>query len=778
MKAKPKYIRGGRTSKSALLDNARFSRPTVLAAGLMASVIGIFVVLRIFAASPISIAPAGFCPEAGDYTRVQQSWATSMYAQNKAYAGDPAGTDWGNAAGYNVPSEVSTLLEAAISCKDNKMISEIADVYLNAAGSLTPDSNNADPRLKWANATQGEQFLSSQQWFYGLARMLATVAAIPAAERTERMNTFVSTYRSVIAGYYKCWIWAGCQEFSASYRVPPLATFVNTMYDNVADKSTNKYALDDRYQWPMAAVPQLYLAFKNDPTVLDTAQYAITEAQMAQYIKDSARLLKQRSVPEQITNMAGQTVTGYNFDPGFWRDLSDNQYSGYNGYCFPIIEAADQTAANELARVLSKGSVTSCQTGYVVPVPQDDRTSMDLPHAWRFIPMYTSLYTVQPLVGSDFPMLSDMQKLANQVAYVVSNKDANYPKFHNYFSGSNGWYRPNYGNNIGFGFAPWMAGASFADQGWGLLSAFNPDLRDMTRRVRDILNSSSPSDAAFANDYYAITWISKGFTINGYKDYASNPTSRYWAHFLASVAPAGFTLGNVTTPVPTATPAPTSSPSPAVILSNPAAGSTISGTIANPMASVSNLAGVSSVQFLLDGNSRRSESTAPYCALAYGDDGTTCAGSWDTHFDLPDASASAYSQSSVPMPNGAHVITVRVLSSTGATLLEQNTSFTVNNLASPPTTPLPTATPVPTPSPTVPPTSTPAPTSTPSPTNTPLVCTKLGDVNCDGKTNNSDLHIVLANYGKRTTLRSQGDLTGDGVVNVFDLSQVLQNWGK
>ncbi len=96
-------------------------------------------------------------------------------------------------------------------------------------------------------------------------------------------------------------------------------------------------------------------------------------------------------------------------------------------------------------------------------------------------------------------------------------------------------------------------------------------------------------------------------------------------------------------------------------------------------------------------------------------------------------------------------------------------------------TPAPSATPVPTPSPTATPvaTPTPAPNITPSPTPTPAsTCTKLGDVNCDGKVNSGDLNIILAHYGKRVSSRSQGDLTGDEVVNIFDLSQVLQNWGR
>ncbi len=96
-------------------------------------------------------------------------------------------------------------------------------------------------------------------------------------------------------------------------------------------------------------------------------------------------------------------------------------------------------------------------------------------------------------------------------------------------------------------------------------------------------------------------------------------------------------------------------------------------------------------------------------------------------------------------------------------------------------TPSPTSTPPPTPpltitpSPTVSPTVTPSPTPTPTPT---PVCTKLGDANCDGRVNSIDLQAVLSNYGKKTTLRRLGDLTGDGIVNIFDLSQILHNWGR
>ncbi len=101
----------------------------------------------------------------------------------------------------------------------------------------------------------------------------------------------------------------------------------------------------------------------------------------------------------------------------------------------------------------------------------------------------------------------------------------------------------------------------------------------------------------------------------------------------------------------------------------------------------------------------------------------------------------------------------------------------------PTATPVPTPTPAPTPTPFITPTPTPVATATPTPrpstTPTPVpTCTKLGDVNCDGKVNSGDLQVILRNYGKAVTSRASGDLTGDSIVNIFDLSQVLQNWGR
>jgi subtilase family serine protease len=54
--------------------------------------------------------------------------------------------------------------------------------------------------------------------------------------------------------------------------------------------------------------------------------------------------------------------------------------------------------------------------------------------------------------------------------------------------------------------------------------------------------------------------------------------------------------------------------------------------------------------------------------------------------------------------------------------------------------------------------------------------TTSGDLNGDGKTNITDLSILLTNWAKTGAARAQGDLNGDGTVNITDLSMLLTTW--
>lgn len=90
--------------------------------------------------------------------------------------------------------------------------------------------------------------------------------------------------------------------------------------------------------------------------------------------------------------------------------------------------------------------------------------------------------------------------------------------------------------------------------------------------------------------------------------------------------------------------------------------------------------------------------------------------------------------------------------------------------------PTPSKTPTPTPSRT--PTPTPGPTFTPTPippTPTPTIhCLPLGDINCDGRINQSDLISQILNY---SISNIASDLDNSGKVNMFDIVTLLKNYG-
>ncbi len=56
-------------------------------------------------------------------------------------------------------------------------------------------------------------------------------------------------------------------------------------------------------------------------------------------------------------------------------------------------------------------------------------------------------------------------------------------------------------------------------------------------------------------------------------------------------------------------------------------------------------------------------------------------------------------------------------------------------------------------------------------------CSLLGDGNCDGVVNITDLSILASNFGRTGMGWSQGDFNNDGNVNITDLSILAAHWG-
>ena len=64
--------------------------------------------------------------------------------------------------------------------------------------------------------------------------------------------------------------------------------------------------------------------------------------------------------------------------------------------------------------------------------------------------------------------------------------------------------------------------------------------------------------------------------------------------------------------------------------------------------------------------------------------------------------------------------------------------------------------------------------SPPPPPPPPPSCTKVGDINCDGSVNISDLSVLLSRWNSNDTT---ADLNKNGKVDIYDLGILLSNWG-
>jgi hypothetical protein len=171
----------------------------------------------------------------------------------------------------------------------------------------------------------------------------------------------------------------------------------------------------------------------------------------------------------------------------------------------------------------------------------------------------------------------------------------------------------------------------------------------------------------------------------------------------------GNNLANcIANPIVSPPPSPPTSSGSTITLSGIAGGQTISGTVPNPQAVVTSSTAVARVYFYLDGVARRSEGTAPYCALDFADIATGCGGNWNTKYDLTLATDPINAQSPRALANGSHTIKVEAFTSANVLIATNTISFVVNNSTS--STPTPPSSP---PTPVVP-TSTPPTLSTPA----------------------------------------------------------------
>jgi len=376
---------------------------------------------------------------------------------------------------YNVQVLTNNLLEMAANCTDTTTLQQLVDMYLLAYPHLKTSGNGYK---EWRSSSGGEVILHSSQFIYLLSRTANILASLPTNSLSSSMREFLQKYVPVIANdHLHKWIsvtsvfshagW-GCADRGSYTHHEYLGRLLSRALGN---SPTYCNVVRDRDLWIIAAAAELLAADKrSDLITLNSSQ----TNELRSHVALGSQLIQSRLNETSLTNFAGQSVRGLNFDQGMWRDYSDYQYACYTGSSFPQ----------------PSNRCISPTVGW------------DFSHARRFINVFMTLLDTRFATEQTFPDETVLKKLANQVAYKMFNKDFNRPLFTNFWDGTNGWYRVNYSNRVGFGYAPNDLSVSFPTGGYGFWGRFNPDIDKIMEAVWKIIDSSDPEIITFRNNHY------------------------------------------------------------------------------------------------------------------------------------------------------------------------------------------------------------------------------------------------------------------------------------
>ena len=386
---------------------------------------------------------------------------------------------------YDTQLLLAPIVEMADDCGDRALLGRLADVLLPAEAGLVRalDPIAGTEQRQW-QVNGRESRLNSAQFLHVVGRILSGIAAIPAAERTPTMQQFATLYSRVLGEHLKFWLFEA-PYFNPTGCSPDVASRGHREYlSNQRNRSLGSgrsYCSSpaDRDLLMTADAAELLRAASIDPVMVGLDGLGIDPAALVAYLNDAADAYRSFFVATNVVDETGANRSGLDFDTGGWRDWTeDHGYSSYTGTSFPSPSDAGT----------------------------DQRASWDLSHARRLVSLFGSMRGIAPRLNAPFPSDDEMRAFANQLGYGVAT-DTVRPRFRNYLSGVNGWFRVNYNGRPGFGYGPYESGSvAFIEGGFGLWGQFSPRVAAVTKAVEAVLTATDSATQTFRNDNYGIIW--------------------------------------------------------------------------------------------------------------------------------------------------------------------------------------------------------------------------------------------------------------------------------
>jgi hypothetical protein len=234
--------------------------------------------------------------------------------------------------------------------------------------------------------------------------------------------------------------------------------------------------------WLIASAAEILGAHANDPALAPLRPDQV--AMLRSAVETGIRFFqsKRTDYPE-TKDFKGRRVGSASYFNGDYTAHPDYDYSGVTGDKFPL---PSQKKVNAGA-------------------------SWDIGHAYRVPVFLRALYENRKATGSVFPVYHDLEMVVNQYLYRVFNGDFQYPLFHNFLDGSDGWFRVGF-NGPGFAHAPSLYCNMRNDQqrcmtpgniiGWGQLGFVNPDLARLEQSLVNLGLDDKLETREFRDRYY------------------------------------------------------------------------------------------------------------------------------------------------------------------------------------------------------------------------------------------------------------------------------------
>ncbi|MCP5053767.1 MAG: BACON domain-containing protein [bacterium] len=353
-----------------------------------------------------------------------------------------------------------------------------------------------------------ETTLHSSQFLYLMAHALHCFVSLPESDRRPNIRLFIEKYPGVLLEHYNRWIFdsngsTGASDSLGVFQVMGWGCF-NGRFNHrqflehkwkrqLGNAKSYCSGVRDEDMWIFCGAVELLAAGKKstDLFVMEPDR----EAEYKEYFGIACDLIESRLEETFLENFDGVPVRGLNVDPGAWKDHRDLRHAGYEEHDENVFPGETPDSRTSVIHTHS-------------PVPET--ISWDISHARRFVQVFETLYRNRSITGKPFPGRDVLTKLSNQMAYSVFNRDFERPLFSNYFDGSNGWYRVNYANRPGFGYAPsdysveWIAG------GFASWQCYQPDLKRVNDAIWDMINSNDSEIRQFRTDRYEHSFYWEG----------------------------------------------------------------------------------------------------------------------------------------------------------------------------------------------------------------------------------------------------------------------------